>query len=269
MRWSLVYATILILFNAATGHCALTIGGFDLTRGGFTSLRDADQLQHVRDSIQSAFPGAVFTATNTLTEEYLGAVDAILISSVYAGQQATTALSSQEQDALLSFVKSGGGALLATDIDCFDPNAPQVNNSFISPFGLHTKGMLKEWQFLTSTDANHFVTNGTFGTVSVARGWYAGYFDDLGPYAVPLGEYDGFIGLAAIDPGVLSPTSGGVVFISDRGTVFGNVPECDNTTLLLNAVAFITIPEPSTFVVFTGLFALGLLPLAWRRYRKT
>jgi hypothetical protein len=123
-------------------------------------------------------------------------------------------LSPAEQTELLNFIMSGHGAIIFVDNSDFGGGP---NDSFLDPFGMHTFGKVQGNATATSVAPNNLVMNGPFGVVTTFTTSYGGIFDDLGPKAVALANYDvnGLPALAAIAPGALGPGSGGVVFIGD------------------------------------------------------
>jgi hypothetical protein len=232
-----------LLFEVLEQRVALSIapvvGGFDIARAGVTSL-DSEGTQPLRDSISAAFPGTIFTSSNELTSSYLETIDVLMISSVSSALSAPPPLSSLEQQALLNFVNGGGGVIIFTDNSNFaGDGSDAINESFLDPFGLDTTGSTIEVHQLDVTDFTHHVTNGPYGAATA--GFYAapGWFDNLGPNAVSLGLVQGGLsGIAAINPGALSPSSGGVVFFSDAAPFAFAFSKLDNAILVLNAVAF-------------------------------
>ena len=140
---------------------------------------------------------------------------------------------------------SFGGAGAPTDA---------VNQSFIAPFGLHVTGKLSANPALAiTTNSMHPITNGPFGMVSSFATGDPGWFDNLGPNAIELADLqaNNNTALAVINRGALSPTSGGVVALSDFNT-FDNtrLPLANNRVLERNAIAYLapTVPEPSTAI---------------------
>jgi hypothetical protein len=210
----------------------------------------------------NSFPGSTFVGLDTLTPAALSAVDIAIVGSPVVSPPAMM-LSSAEQTALLNFIKAGHGAIIFIDNTDFSGGP---NESFLDPFGMHSAGKVQGQANATSVVPNHPVMNGDFGLVTTFATSFGGFFDNLGPNAITLANYDanGQSAIAVIPRGALSPGSGGVVFIGDADALVdsaagGLFHTADNEKLFLNAVKF--VPEPSS----TSLLAFGALALARRR----
>jgi hypothetical protein len=248
------------------------IGGFDASRGGIVSLEFGTDLTMLRSLLAADFPGSTLSATPTLTSAYLSTVRALYICSATGDHSATTALSAAEQTALNNYVLAGGGVVINTDNDTFDGAAPAVNNSFLTPFGLHTTGTLNGVQATTVTNTTSPVTNGPFGHVGSYPTSFPGWFDNLGANATQLAilNANGQPSLAVIPRGALGAGSGAVVFVSDTGPfldAFINTPDSRalDGNIFAYALGTSAIPEPSV----TVLAALGgLIALAYMAFRR-
>ena len=264
------------IFGTTTGSIAagIVFGGFDFSRSNTSSMTAGTNYTDLRTDITSTFPGSSFTSSPTLTTSYLSTVNVLLINS--GGQTGSfsvgTALTAAEQSALTNFILSGGAAIILVDNDTFGGSgAPTdaVNQSFISPFGLHVFGKLSANPAIANvTNTTHPVTNGPFGLVSSFSTGDPGWFDNLGSNATGLARLtaNNNIPLAVINRGALSSTSGGVVLLSDFNTFDnGRLPLTNNRVLERNAIAYLT-PEPSGFLLTTtGIFTL----VAGRRVRRS
>jgi hypothetical protein len=254
-------------------RAGIVFGGWDSSRGGaHGSLGEGSGMSDIRSDIQSTFSGSSIVSMSTLSASNLAGVQVLIIGSGTGDNTDTTALSSSEQAALLNFVKSGGGAIISVDNDTFaGSGTPAVNNSYISPFGLHATGTLNGIQLATVTDSSSPVTNGPFGLVSSIGTNYPGWLNNLGSNAQSLAtlNYNGETMLAAINPGVLGPGSGGVVIYSDSILINGTINTWDDQTLANNTIAFVmsqSVPEPSSLVL--GIIAsVACGSLYWRRCR--
>jgi hypothetical protein len=255
----------------------LVFGGFDLGRGGVMSLTDGSFTIQLRSELSAEFSGVSLAATSTLTDSFLTGLDVLFISSAKGNTSVTTPLTAAEQTALLNYVLAGGQAIIVVDNNTFGgPTTDSVNESFLEPFGLDSTGTLTGTRDGTITNPSHAVTNGPFGSVSAFRFLFPGWFDNLGPNADPLGTIDanGEVGLAVIDRGALSPTSGQVVFFSDTGPFidFNDLfNSLDNKALALNS--FVTpatvVPEPSTLALaLWSPVAVAWAGRHWRRKRS-
>jgi hypothetical protein len=262
-------AAAVLSATAASAQSGVIFGGFDASRGGTFSLRDGTNLSNLRGAITSGFPGSTFTAAPTLTESYLSGVQVLIVGAPTSNFTATTALSASEQTALVNFVKAGGGLIVVTDNDSYVGGAGAVNNSFLSPFGLSSTGTFGNTLEVTVTNTTHPVTAGPFGPVPSYQTLFPGYFDTLGPNAIPLATLptNGQHTLAVINREVLGAGSNGVVFFSDMNA-FGNelLTTSSNQPLALNAIRYLApVPEP-TAPLLIGTAAAGVV--GWRRRRR-
>ncbi len=224
------------------------VGGFDAGRAAGYGLTDGASVTTFRSDFGSLLPNARLTATTQLTDAFLSGVDVALLSS--AGSSAVvTPLSQAEQDALLRFVRNGGGAVILVDNDSSSPQASAANNSFLAPFGMHVTGTHPTFTS-TVTVANPAaspVTNGPFGVVSAVTLVFPGWIDVLGP-ATSLGtlDFNGLPSLAVIPAGALGAGSGPVVIVTD--TDLENIYWTPAyRSLIFNAIAFVTAPVLADF----------------------
>lgn len=234
---------------AMTVHGGIVIGCFDTTRAGVFSPSAGSSMTSFRANIAANFPGATFQSTNLLTSSFLSSINLLVVTAIAGNTTGITPLSAAEQGAVTNFVLAGGAALLLADNDFqFQP----ASQSMVQPFGLDCTGNLPNSVMATITNLTHPVADGPFGAVTnytVAS--YPGWFDILGPYAVSIATLNpnGEVSLAAIAPGVLSGTSGGVVFFSDStindGSFTNTLP-----TLVDNSVDFVLTPpaRPTLFI---------------------
>ena len=264
MKLSLLLLSLLATLSTSRG-AAVVVGGFSTTRAGDSSVVQGPYTTELRASLLNAFPGTTFVGLDTLTPAALSTVDVAIVGSPVVSPPPMT-LSSAEQTALLNFIKAGHGAIIYIDNSDFSGGP---NESFLDPFGMHSAGKVQGQAVATSVAPNHPVMNGSFGTVTSFTTSFGGYFDNLGPNAITLANYDanGQPGIAAIAPGALAPGSGGVVFIGDADALVdsaagGLFHTTDNEKLFLNAVKY--VPEPST----GSFLALSALALGHRRRQR-
>ena len=253
---------VVLLFIAAlwtmpgTARAQLVIGGFDASRGGFESLMSVEGSTLATD-ITTEIPGTTFSFSNTLTPSFLAGVNAVILGVATTETSAITPLTSSEQTALHNFVLNGGTALIFSDNDSFDPNAPVVNASVLTPFGLTATGTLPP-------PANPSILNpsgpltGPFKPVTDFTTLDAGFFNGTGTGTV-LAQFAP--GEAAIDyfaRGTLGPHSGTAVFFSDSNTLPGDTLTTSNLNLVLNALA---VPEPSpwSMIAVGGVALVGIM----------
>ncbi len=112
----------------------------------------------------------------------------------------------------------------------------------------------------------HPLTSGPFGVVNSGPTDRYGWYDDLGPHAsaIAVGTYNSQPIVAVIDPGVLGPGSGPVVFFSDLDAPAFYTTSPDTLAFDLNILYFAFAPEPSTFVL-AALAGMVPLSIAYRR----
>lgn len=248
----------------------VVVGGWDLARGGTGSVKDSPEQAGVRSLIATISPGATLTASNTLTDPYLSSIDVLLIGGQFADGVFITALSASEQSALFNFVSAGGNAAIVTEREPQGgPGGDAVRESLIDPFGMDTMGD-SHAPTATFVNALHPIANGPFGAITQFGLNAAGWYNNLGPYAVPLATED-FFGqpvLAVIEAGAISPTSGRVVFLSDGNAL--DAGSFNSLALAGNTLAYlISVPEPSSRTSMALLAAIGALGVGYRRMRPT
>jgi hypothetical protein len=234
---------------AVTVNGGIVIGCFDTSRASVFSPSAGSSMTSFRANIAANFPGATFQSTNLLTSNFLSSISLLVVTAVAGNATEITPLSAAEQGALTNFVLAGGAALIFTDNNIqFQP----ASQSMVQPFGLDCTGNLPDSVMATITNLTHPVTDGPFGAVTIYTvASFPGWFDVLGPYAVGIATLNpnGEVSLAAIAPGVLSGTSGGVVFFSDSTINDGSFT---NTLPILvdNAIDFVlTQPgRPTLFI---------------------
>ena len=211
----------------------LTFGGFDAHRAASTALITGGSMAQLRDVLNLNLNNPILTETRTLTDQYLATIDVLIISS----WDRAILLTQDEQDAMLNFVLNGGALLSFQENGHWSGiNSQNSNESFVDIFGMDmTPSQNCGNATVTITNTSHPVTNGPFGMITsfplVCTGWYT----NMGPHAECLGTHTHGCGLAVIDPGVISPGSGGVILIPDgNGATSAGLESI--TTLLLNGI---------------------------------
>jgi len=268
VRRGLVLAVLLFGVCKSQPASAVVIGGWDLARGGLSSVKDAPEQAGTRALISAISPGAMLTASNTLTGPYLSSIDVLLIGGQFSNSSFITALSASEQMALFNFVSAGGNAAIVTEREPQGgPGGDAVRESLIDPFGMDTMG---DSHAPTATFVNtlHPIAHGPFGTITQfglnASGWY----DNLGPYAIPLATDDFFSQpvLAVIEHGAILPTSGRAVFLADGNAL--DAGSFHSLALAGNILTYlIPVPEPSSGALALVAMA-GIVGVYYRRKRS-
>ena len=210
----------------------------------------------MRSDIFAAFPGSIFTTTDTLTDRYLNSVDAILLTSVENRTDPISPLTTDEVRALQQFVDRGGITLLFGDGDNFESS----RESLFSPFGVHSEGTTGLVTSTVVTRGNR-ITDGFFGPVSSFENAIGGWLDDLGPNAIPLAtlDFNGEVSHAYIPYGTFTPESGPVVFFGDTSVLRDDFRDAGTTTAILNTLAVPqVVPEPAGLLTIVGGFGLLL-----------
>lgn len=230
----------------AAGNVAaqVRVGAFDEGRGGPMSLASGASVTIVRANLRGACAAQpIFSSTGTLTPEFLGSVDALIVSSVRTYQSSIAPLSASEQAALVLFVQGGGGLIIFVDNLNFgghDPTTP--NGSLLAPFGFGIDDITAWPDPVTSTGQSpvtigvpHFnvLLGGKLDVVPSSAQVLARLDSDQTPM------------LCAIPRGAISPGSGPVVVFADISLITDLfvLPE-QGGALLNNALAFVS-PEPS------------------------
>ena len=224
----------------------LMIGGFDYIRSGDASFPIGASFSQARTAILSNYPTTKFTNFTTLAASNLAGVNILIIGTPATITNEISPLTAEEQTALLDFVNGGGASILFTDNESFSPSANTANNSFLAPFGMGSAGTVGGPAYLgVPSPLQHVVTSGPFGVVTNYTQLAPGAITNLGPYATALVPNDAGTALAVIDPGLIVPGSGPVVFFSDISGFWdtdGFFPT--NAALFLNSIEFCRDPTP-------------------------
>lgn len=214
---------------------ALTVGSFNLTRGGIESLANTDE-NGLRGAILRLFPGTRFRYAGTLTVAFLSTVKVVVIGVAAAPTTPIMALSSSEQTALVNFVKAGHTALILVDNDLQFQTA---STSLLAPFGLSSTGVLDNDQKATFLSrATDPIRSGPAGTATGLDTSWPAWFNKLGT-SVELAKLsaNGMPALAYTAPGKFSAGSGAVVFFADSSLMVDGIRTSNDRIALLNALA--------------------------------
>ena len=128
-----------------------------------------------------------FTGFNTLTFSNLACVDVLVLAPGTTHNTSSTPLSTNEQAALLDYVRQGGGAVILADNYSYAANATEEETALLSPFGMAgccTIGGRVDVP--VQTPALHPVTSGPFGITASFSQFFPGGLTGLGSYAVGL-----------------------------------------------------------------------------------
>jgi hypothetical protein len=236
---------------------AVIIGGWDATRGGPDgAIQTGSAGTMLRSELAANFPGATLADSPYLSTSFLNSIDVLYIIAVHDAFDQITPLDATEQGNLANWVAGGGRALLVTD----NPSFVSAGDSMVNHFGVLAEGGgLDGRQLGTVTDNTDFptITNGPFGPVTTFEGGYTGAYNILGS-ATSLGGWNANnqTALAALNYG-----SGRVVFYADESMMGDFQDGSQNPQLLGNVLTFLSVPEPSSFVL-SGIGLLGLLAAA-------
>ncbi|MBL8761050.1 MAG: hypothetical protein JNL50_07070, partial [Phycisphaerae bacterium] len=187
-------------------------------------------------SIQIAFPGATATGTSTLTDSYLSGVDVLFLTSgkKHTGaSNAITALTASERAAVLSFVQSGKGVIVAIDNSDFEA----ANESILDAFGLDSSAKLGASELMSMGDtAETTIVNGRFGAIASLPTFWPGVIDNAASDTVAGRFTNGSPGLTVLPRGALGAGSGPVVILTDMSTLTNTYLAGEAMALVLNAV---------------------------------
>ncbi|MCC6968825.1 MAG: hypothetical protein IT434_01260 [Phycisphaerales bacterium] len=213
------------------------IGGFNTTRAGAMSLAGGTDVMLLSSSLEIAFPGATLTGVGTLSDSYLAGVDVLFLTSGKKHSGASNAISpltAAERTALLNFVKSGKGAIIAIDNSDFEA----ANESILDAFALDASGKLGASEPLALGDtAESAIVNGRFGAIASLPTFWPGVVDNASSDRVVGRFTNDLAGLTIIPRDAISAGSGPVVIVSDMSTLVNTYLAGDAMALMLNAVS--------------------------------
>jgi len=214
---------------------ALSIGSFNLSRGGIESLQASDETG-LRSAIRHLFPRSTFHYAGKLTPTFLSSIQVVVIGVASVIDQPITPLTTREQSALLKFIKNGHTAVIFTDNDLQFETA---STSVLKPFGLHSTGVVTGDQPATFNPTGPDpIKSGPAGTASQLDTQYPGWFDMLGAStALATLSANGQPALAYFPAGAISPGSGAIVFFSDSSLMLDGIRTTNDQIAILNALA--------------------------------
>ena len=232
------YAVLATILAAPVSHAlagALSIGSFNLTRGGVESLDNADAAM-LRAAITQAFPGTKFHYVKALSAHSLAKIKVLVIGVALTTQQEITPLSTKEQAALLAFVKAGGTALLFCDNSTDFQNA---STSFVAPFGLASTGELSGDQTANFLNLqNDPIQTGPFGTATQFDTGYPGWLPSVGnAIEVAALTANNEPEIAYFPAGSLGSGSGAAVFFGDSDALIDSLRTQNDQIVILNSLA--------------------------------
>jgi len=220
---------------------ALTIGGFDVSRGGYFSIVNSNVYSDFRDAIKNNFDNVSLIDSSDLSNSFLNQLDILIISVASGTTNAIKPLSIEEQENMLRYIQLGGNALLFGDNNTFNSSSTVANKSLLDPFKIMITGTFSGHSTASVIDQReHAIINGPFGAItSITLAW-PGWFIDLGPYAISLAtsNINKKSVLAVIDSNKISKNSGKVIIFSDTGG-YKSLYTLNNN-LLLNCISFLS-----------------------------
>ncbi len=228
-------ATLLAAGPAAAALPVLC--GFNNARGGIESLANSG-VAGLRAAIVAQFPGVKFHLVGHLTSTTLASCNVVYLGVATSPTSGIKPLSKAEQSALRAFVDAGGSAALFTDNDTFVTNAPAINASLLTPFGVTATGTLDGNQAITLKSGTNPVASGPAGTIGQLDTFFPGWLSKFGK-SKDLGTFtaNSQPGLAWLPAGVLETGSGPVVMFADSSLLLDGTRTAEDTTGILNAFA--------------------------------
>ena len=211
---------------------ALSIGSFNIKRGGLESLASSDE-SGLRMAIKHLFPGSTFHYNGKLTSTFLSTVNVVVIGVADQISTPITPLTGSEQTALLRFVKSGHKAILFTDNDL---EFQTSSNSMLAPFGLHCTGVITGSAAATFLSANP-IQSGPAGMAQQLDTFYPGWFDVLGKSTDLANLPNNEPGLAYFPAKGFSAGSGPAIFFADSSLMIDGTRTANDQIAILNALA--------------------------------
>jgi hypothetical protein len=212
----------------------LSIGSFNLSRGGIESLQASDETG-LRSGIKHLFPHSTFHYAGKLTPTFLSTIQVVVIGVASVINQPITPLTKREQSALLKFIKNGHSAVIFTDNDL---QFEAASTSILTPFGLHSTGVVTGDQPATFNPGPDPIESGPAGTASQLDTQYPGWFDVLGAsQALATLSANGEPALTYFPAGAISSGSGAVVFFSDSSLMLDGVRTTNDQIAILNALS--------------------------------
>lgn len=264
MRTAMMALSALVL--APMAWAGPVIGGFDLGRGGLGSWSDGGWAATTRAAVLSNFAGASFTGSSTLTAQYLGTLDVVLLTSATGSNSAISPLTQAEQMALSDFVVSGGRAIIVSDNSTFSGSAPAANASILDPFGAVAAGTLSGGQVASMVAGENPIASGRFGTADSITYNFPGWLSSW-TVGTPFARLDANNEVAGllIEADALAMGSGRVVIYTDSNSFGGPgfLSGSTNETAFLNALDWVVVPAPAGTSVLA--VSVGLVTLRRRR----
>lgn len=214
------------------------IGTFDDYRNGGYSFANSTAFSQARSGLYNNFPNARLISFPTITAQSLSTVRALVIHVLYDTKNPINGLSSSEQQALLSFIASGGSVLIMTDHVDFD----RANNTFLAAFNMSSRGVVKGTTYSNISNANNPISNGPFGNVASFSQHWAGSFNSVPSNAIRVASNQGGDAIVVFADKSISPQSGGVVILSDASMFMDDKSTgvyTQNERLYLNILDFL------------------------------
>ncbi|MCP4591285.1 MAG: ThuA domain-containing protein [bacterium] len=258
------------LYMAVTACCCLlasSAAGFPdvvslgLGRGydqgaSFQMVITGSSMESARAALEA--DGVDFTASEGFTSGVIAGYDVVLLGLFDPAETLTNA----ERNAIEAYVHSGGGLVYLGDNSKFA--AP--NQSVAGIFGVTFGDDAGTGPATTIPDPAHPIIDGPAGVVteydiSGNQAGFVGGIVDLGPHARAVLSTDQRTVVAVIEPTVLGPNSGPVVFVAEvngfADAGLGTIDLADNLTLIRNIFAYVSTGCDEDLDCQDGIFCNG------------
>lgn len=257
MRILLCYliGTCAILADARPAE-AIEVGGVTVSRGGQGSFPGGTLFDLARADLESEFGPVTWSASVTLTDDFLGTLDLLVLSAVDNEHAALGSLNAQEHASLASYVAEGGSLLLLMDNDDF------LGTGLASTFGVGVDGHLFPPVQSAFLSPGSLVSSGRAGTFASFSQAFAGYFTVVPSEATVLATNPGGPSLIVFPENALGSSSGRILMYSDVQTFaddgsLSGAAYTDHAGLFINTVEYLL-----------GEAAVSTIETSWGDFRS-